>query len=250
MILEFDVGNSRAKYRLRDTNGHTLKSGSFLNSELGQLSMCDIWYEAEKAEELTAFNVSCVASGDIRSMLAEFAETLSVKPVFVEATAVCAGVTNSYKQPKKMGVDRWLAMIAAYREAQCAVCVVDCGTALTIDFVATKGQHLGGLILPGRDLLLSSLLRDTENVKFNAEGAGNMRLGRSTAEAVHNGVLYMLVGAIHEAIGRHQGVAESEHGGQLEVYLTGGGAMAIEPLLDCAVRIRPALVMDGLKYAV
>ncbi|MBI5450466.1 MAG: type III pantothenate kinase, partial [Gammaproteobacteria bacterium] len=73
----------------------------------------------------------------------------------VQSQAQGFGVTSGYQQPATLGVDRWLAMIAA-RDYGEEVCIYDCGTALTID-VLIQGRHQGGLIFPGSRLLQRSL---------------------------------------------------------------------------------------------
>ena len=59
------------------------------------------------------------------------------------------GLRNGYRDPAQLGVDRWLAMCAAWQQFPGSLCVVDAGTAVTIDVVAADGAHSGGLILPG-----------------------------------------------------------------------------------------------------
>ncbi|MFQ5687350.1 MAG: type III pantothenate kinase, partial [Candidatus Scalindua sp.] len=51
--------------------------------------------------------------------------------------------------PQKIGIDRVLNALAAYRRTKKATIVIDFGTAITIDVVSRKGEFLGGLILPG-----------------------------------------------------------------------------------------------------
>ncbi len=250
MILEFDAGNSRVKYRLRDGSAHILHRGACLNAELASLTIADVTggHISGRVEkpEVSHFRVSSVAGSEVCESLSILAETLGVSAEFAQTSAACAGVVNSYEQPEKMGVDRWLAMIAAFKESNGPVCVVDCGTALTVDFVSSAGLHLGGLIVPGADLLSAALLRDTENVHFDQRQAGVLALGRSTSEAVNNGVLYMLIGTIHESIERYN--AEYQEGRRLDIYLTGGTAPILEPLLKGSLKVRPELVLDGLQH--
>ena len=59
---------------------------------------------------------------------------------------------NGFKtlyNPVTLGVDRWLACLAAHRTYQQDVVVIDAGTAITLDIVTSNGIHLGGYIIPG-----------------------------------------------------------------------------------------------------
>jgi pantothenate kinase type III len=74
------------------------------------------------------------------------------------------GVRNAYPKHNKLGVDRWLAMLAAYHYYNAPVCIVSCGSALTLDIVDSQGQHLGGMIMPGLNLMQQALSRGTANL--------------------------------------------------------------------------------------
>ena len=66
----------------------------------------------------------------------------------VQTEAVGFGVVNGYSNPAQLGVDRWLAMIGARQRCVDACCIVDCGTAATVDVMSSNGEHVGGYILP------------------------------------------------------------------------------------------------------
>jgi len=155
------------------------------------------------------------------------------------------GVTNSYSVPSRMGVDRWLAMLAAFHDASGGVCVVDCGSALTLDLVAADGHHLGGYITPGLRLIEKSILVNTERAYLNERiSFSSLEPGRSTEQAVNNGLLLMLVGTIERAL--EQFTALEEH---FNIYLTGGDAELIAGMLSVGVILEQDLVLDGLRLA-
>ena len=73
-----------------------------------------------------------------------------VSAEYFKVQARCAGVTNSYTVPEKMGADRWLASIAAVNlYAGQELCIADCGSAINLEFITARGVHIGGYILPG-----------------------------------------------------------------------------------------------------
>lgn len=239
MILELDVGNTSVKWRERHASGALLAqrwAHDFVLSEPSVISSA-----FERAERI---RLSSVSDQQIGAALSKIAERCGIPIEFAKTSHHCAGLSNSYAEPAKMGVDRWLAMLAARQLAGTRpICVLDCGTSLTIDFVSKEGQHEGGLILPGRKLLLTSLAERTEKVLFDPdELAGSLDLGRSTEEAVHNGALHLLAGATLLALKTAGGEARG-------VYLAGGDGPWLKAGLGFPVEHVPDLVLDGLALA-
>lgn len=243
--LELDVGNSRVKWRLRNLADNSVGPVSFASHN-------DI--QTRQAELLAQFmDVSIIKAATVASSLfnplMELAEHLKLPIQFARTVQECAGVRNSYADPSFMGVDRWLAMIAAFNDVKDQagrdVCVIDCGTSLTIDFVSASGAHIGGLIMPGRCLILQSLQQNTEQVLFDPQSDSYaMALGKSTQEAVLNGVVHLLVGAVHQSLDQHLPQAAS-----CACYLAGGDAELLRQHLRVDVSVVPDLVLDGLRYS-
>ena len=140
-----------------------------------------------------------VYESELRSSIAA---RWDVEPWFARSSAAACGVTNSYTSPERMGVDRWLAMIAAWQQARGAVCVVDAGSALTIDFLDSHGVHTGGYILPGLRMMERALLEGTDRVRFGDAPRDCLAPGNSTETAVLNGLQLAQVGAVELALTR------------------------------------------------
>jgi type III pantothenate kinase len=156
------------------------------------------------------------------------------------------GVTNAYTQVRRMGVDRWVAMVGAWAEVGAACLVVDAGTAITLDAIDDKGRHLGGQIIAGVSTMadaLASATSDIPSVK-PASGRGEADLGmfaRNTAAAVREGAQNAVAGAIDRAIRTLQSNAYAP-----VVVLTGGDASRILNALCETPLHRPHLVLQGL----
>ena len=146
------------------------------------------------------------------------------------------GLHNSYSEPQRMGVDRWLAMIAAKYGCSEPCIVIDAGTALTIDVVTADGQHSGGYIVPGIELMQGALLRDTQRVRFSEQLDPTTVPGDSTAACVVAGAWASLLGAATLVTQRYP-----KH----RVVVTGGAGKHLLSLgLDG--QWRPDLVLEGL----
>lgn len=164
----------------------------------------------------------------------------------VATTSERLGVRCAYSDPSRLGVDRWVAVVAAYRAAGGAACVIDAGTAATFDAVDATGQHLGGLIVPGARLLTGALDSGTSDIGPTA-AAGNVPrgldlLGRSTEAAVSNGAWLALAAALDRAVA----AVANGLGARPPVFLTGGDASILSRWLETPVVVRADLVLEGL----
>src|SRR3989344_4397976 len=146
------------------------------------------------------------------------------------------GVKNLYRRPEQLGADRWAALIGARGLTRSAACVVDAGTAGTVDALSASGEFLGGAIFPGLRLLRDSLARGTEAIAVT-EGIAADSVGRSTEDAVAAGTLHGLAGAVERLIDNHRQAL----GEPMEIFLTGGDAPQLAALLRMKVTLIPDL---------
>lgn len=158
------------------------------------------------------------------------------------------GVSTRYLNPRLLGSDRWLALIAAREEFKNTLCVVDCGTAVTIDVVTADGMHIGGLITPGLKTARDSLGLKANNlplVENNTENNNNKSsfLAITTQEAILGGTLYQLSSYIERIVTE----IKEEFGENTQCIITGGDACQIQALTLHDFHYRETLVLDGLK---
>jgi type III pantothenate kinase len=246
-----DVGNTRIKWaradlgRLRE-RGHALHAGhaeAALDAFFAALGRAPI-------ERIVVANVGGQALAD--RLDAGAAGRFGVRPEHVETAAETLGVRCAYRDPSRLGVDRWVSVIAAHRAAAAQrdgprpACVISAGTALTFDAVDTRGQHLGGLILPGPRIAADALARSTRRIGETppaaSKPAGLGLLGQSTEDAVGFAVLL----APAAGFDRAAAMVERELGKRPVVYLAGGDAGLLRPWLETEVEVEADLVLKGL----
>ena len=239
MILELDVGNSRIKWRLVASDPlASIKEGHVPGFE-------DLQQLPELQTEISMARMCSVRRGDVNTKLEDWIEShYRVALLRAQVSRSCGGVTNQYADVSRLGIDRWLAMLAAFRRAGGACMVVDSGTAFTIDVVDAQGLHQGGYIIPGLRLMRSSLesttsIRLRKDYSAYAEG-----LGHSTDEAVFNGTVTALLATIRQQF------ESLRLGGAVKTYFAGGDAQLLHRLagLDDS-EIVTSLVFDGLDVA-
>lgn len=234
--LELDVGNTAIKWR-RVNGAELLGAGRLTGSVDGVAKLLNTGDRVVR--------VGSVTFAEREDRLKELLVESGVSCQFAVSQRSCAGVINSYDDVSEMGVDRWLAMVAAFRACGCACVIVDAGTALTIDIIGHGGQHYGGYILPGAPLVLKVLTEGTGRVRFGDEGRPSTAPGSNTGLCVHNGKWLGLVGAVIAALKE----AEKIVGNDYQVFITGGDGLTLKEMageIAEAWRYNENLVLDGL----
>ncbi len=233
MILLLDVGNTRIKWRLMQDH-RVVGEGFVLRAELSELPA-----RLGPGVDLQAVWVSSVAGPDMAEQIRQlFADRARLPIWFAGSSASVMGLRNSYADPSRMGVDRWLAMLAAWHPTQQPVCILDAGSALTIDFVDGGGAHVGGYIIPGLSLMERALLQDTDRVRFGDAARDRLDPGTSTESAVLNGLLLSQAGAVALALDRIEG--------EFDLVFTGGDGAALCAAVGRGGQFSENLVLDGL----
>jgi len=235
LCLQLDVGNSSAKWRLLESG--TLRArGRYRHGDADDreaLLSCthvveQIWISSVARPE---------AESDLEALLQQ---RWGVKPWFARTPARCLGLVNSYAEPSRMGVDRWLAMLGARARCSGRICLVDAGSALTIDLVSASGRHEGGYIIPGPALMERALLLDTDRVRFEEAVAYRLQPGTSTAEAVRHGISLAQTGALLMALRQAADPVPS-------LFFCGGAGETLMQLLGAGGELVPDLVFEGLE---
>ena len=158
---------------------------------------------------------------------------------FAKSQVSQKGLSNSYEDVHKMGVDRWLAMLAAWNKApDHAHIVIDAGTAITLDLIDEFGRHVGGYICPGFNLMKGSLLSGTKRVLAEDDWQLGRAPGSSTQGCVDHGVQDMVACWLEH----HRALQPNA-----QVWVTGGDGQRLVSLLAETVQFEADLVLDGLQ---
>ena len=245
-LLLVDIGNSRVKWARLD--GDVL--GEQRAAEHAGWSSAE-WRAALFAEggvrRVVAASVAGGASLAALDAAARDATGAGVERVTTERAA--AGVVNGYADPALLGVDRWLAAIGAYRRVRGPCVVADIGTAATIDFVDGDGRHRGGYIVPGPDLMVASLLRNTsdlESFRATSPPGGTTGFADNTRDAIERGCRVALAAWIERCVADATQLA----GEPSRLLVTGGAGAGLLPELRVAAEAVPDLVLRGLAEVV
>ena len=229
MWLAVDCGNSRIKWALVK-NGAPEAVNAVSAARLGALRRA-----ARRASEAWVSHVGgAVSRRDLRAAL-RGCPAIN----FVKSAARGGGVINSYRPPESLGVDRWLALVAA-RPLQRDLIIITAGTAATIDALRADGVFLGGAILPGMRMMHGALAAGAALSAPDApEKCGVFSAPpQTTAEAVRTGAVWAAAGTAK--------MFRKHCLGGARFLVSGGDAEQILPWLPKSATHVPHLPIRGL----
>lgn len=244
--LLLDVGNSRLKWGIAE-RGELVRTGHIAQQKIRDQGLGVLTKRLPR--HVDAVMASNVAGPTYATRLAGLVHAHCDRDLHFAKTARAAfGVTSSYAQPRRMGVDRWVAMIGARAEFSSACVIVDAGTAVTIDALDKSGRHLGGQILPGVRLMAQALHSETSDLPLatsprGADYHGLSMFASTTRDAISSGALNAVTGAVERAVRTLRSKAYRPR-----LVLTGGDASRILQALDGKPVHRPHLVLQGLLH--
>ncbi len=240
MRLLLDIGNSVLKWALADGPALQVR-GRFVHRDTDLLACADQhWLQLQRPQAVVVANVAGPA---VAARLGEwFGLHWGIEPRFLVPQAAACGVTSGYRDPGRLGIDRWAALVAARAITREAVCVIDCGTAITLDLMDSRGVHRGGLIVPGIAMMQQALRRNTAGLDVPGAGGTTVLLALNTEDAIQGGSVYAAAAAVEQIARRMVATCD----GPVSILLSGGDAERIVPLLGIAAELYPELVLQGL----
>lgn len=237
--LWLDLGNTRLKYWVSNPEQQIIEQGA----ELHLQSPIDLLLGLSqhfKSLNISSIGISSVLDNSTNQRLKKILNRLNAPIYFAEVQAQYAGLITGYDQPKQLGIDRWLQVLAMTRSPD-KYCIIGCGTALTIDLL-DHYQHQGGYILPSLYLQHDALTQGTKGIKIPEQAFENLVAGRNTSDAVHHGILLGLLGAIRYTLTLHP---------DYQLIFTGGDALLFMQFLqEYQPRQEADLLLTGLQYYV
>jgi len=239
LIFLVDIGNTRIKWGnlIRDKVA-SLGIASYDVLDLSKL-LDEHWHALSPPSRIM---VSNVAGAQVANVLSTWtAKIWQIEPEFVAVQSKGFGVTNGYREHQHLGVDRWVALIGAWHRFKAPTCIIDCGTAITIDALSGRGEHLGGLIIPGLTMMQLALTERTHGISGKMKGSIS-RLARDTHDGIASGCYYAVVAFINRIVAD----LASDLGTGLRCIITGGSAEALVPLLGNTFIYDRDLVLNGL----
>lgn len=250
MQLLIDAGNTRIKWAVSALSsavgaGSWLFSGSVSHQEFSQQPAP--WHNHVHAIERAL--VSNVAGQALQQKISTVLAQQQISVEWFVAQASLAGITNYYQEPERLGSDRFAAAIGAralFPDQN--LIIATCGTATTIDAVRRCGDFIGGMIVPGLQLMAQSLALNTAQLPHvQGESFGAAHFADHTQAAILSGCLAAQVGAIEHAVHDFSHIINADQPELPLCILSGGAARFLVPSLKIPHRMVDNLVLTGLQ---
>jgi type III pantothenate kinase len=230
----FDLGNTRLKCAPLIEG----RAGDVIALPHRETDLADALAEALPPRIDVAY-VASVANESLRVAVLE-ALAQRVRRISLARTQVAfEDFRIAYMQPHKLGVDRFLAMLAAHARGDGSVLLCGVGTALTIDLIDAQGRHLGGRIAPSPTLMREAL--HARAPQLPVEGGQYADFATDTEDALASGC----DGAALALVESSREAAHRLLGQRPKLLVHGGGADGLMEGLPDATRAA-SLVLEGL----
>ncbi|MFZ4516012.1 MAG: type III pantothenate kinase [Acidimicrobiia bacterium] len=246
MLVAVDVGNTQTvvglfvadtlqnHWRIATNAERTSDEYALLLQQFLGLANTDV-------QALTGVAISSVVPR-VTAALREMCDRYVQAPALVIEPGVRTGMPIVYDNPREVGADRIANAVAAYERFGGPTIVVDFGTATTVDAVSTKGEYLGGAIVPGIEISLDALFGRAAALRRVELVPPKHVIGKSTVESIQAGAVYGFSGQVDAIVDRFR--AEL---GTATVVATGGLAGLMLPFSRTMQHHEPWLTLEGLR---
>jgi len=233
-----DLGNTRLKWARVDAleRGDTHALAHDGTVDAGSL---DAAFAAIRAGDHAW--IASVASSALTAAVEAALHRCGATVVRATTQPACAGVRIAYADPSRLGVDRFLALLAAHARGQGAWLVVGVGTALTIDLLDANGVHHGGLIAPSPTLMREALAQRAPHLPV--DGGEVVDFASDTTDALASGAIL----SARALVARSLRAARRRLDATPALLIAGGGAQALCAGWRVPAERVPDLVLRGLQ---
>ena len=233
-----DLGNSRLKCARLDARGDAGEVLAFDHADPAFVDTVISRLGPARADD-TAWLAS-VAPASLAASLESALLAAGFKVHRVRTQAACGRLRIAYARPESLGVDRFLALLAASGRSDGPWLLVSAGSAITLDLLAADGTHLGGAIAPTPEAMRAALAARFAQLDVDAGTATDF--AADTADAIATGCEGAAVGLVERSLR----AAHRRLGAMPTLLVAGGGAGLLAAIEHSPVVLQPTLVIDGL----
>lgn len=168
---------------------------------------------------------------------------LGIEP-FIAAPGSKSGIRIKYQDPRTLGADRLVSLVAAKAKYGPPLIVIDLGTATTFNVLDTNGDFIGGAIAPGMNMAAEALHQFTAKLPRIEIAAPPHALATNTQDALRSGIFFGYVGLVEGMLARLQNEMQ---GAKPRIIATGGMSHILAPYCPAIEIVDGNLGLDGLR---
>ena len=249
MLLVIDVGNTNTVIGVydRDELQKSWRIRTVRDNTADEFNILARALFADKGIPLTAISkvvISSVVPSAVRILNGFCERYLKLSPIWIQPSSVKKLMPILYSNPNEVGADRIVNAVAAYEKYQCALIIIDFGTATTFDVITGKGEYLGGAITPGVMISSEALFQRASRLpRVEIFQAPEKIIGRDTIESMQSGIIFGNAAMVDGMVAR----MKKELGEEAKIIATGGLAPLIAELSQAIEAVDQDLTLDGLR---
>jgi type III pantothenate kinase len=239
--LLVDVGNSRIKWVLATDSTWTPGSPFPTHDTPLAAALDGHWSTLQRPEAVVVSNVA--GPGIAENIDSWVGRHWGIPVHYARSEARHGPVINGYSNPEKLGVDRWLGLLGLQAGYALPACLVDCGTAITLDLLDGQARHRGGLVAPGLTSMRRSLQASAHGLDVSEVSVVAAELGHDTAGCIQAGCLMASAGLIEKTLTQWP----NDLNEPVKLVLAGGDANLIGTHLSIPFLLNHDIVLRGLS---
>ena len=234
-----DFGHTNYKLALiQDGNIFSVQKNSYENiSELNNLSAIVKKFNCEK---VVCCNV--LKETDLQLIMNELPSDLKEIIKFINSEDCNKYISLAYKNNlNNLGVDRALNLVGASVKTNKDIIVIDAGTATTIDYLDSSKNHIGGIILPSKELI-DSIFMEMLDFDFSNDELTEGIFSSNTRSSIENGSTISAYHSINNILDK---MIESRNITP-DIFVTGGNSKCILDNCNYPIIHVESLLFEGV----
>jgi type III pantothenate kinase len=243
-LIIVDIGNTNTRIAVIEHQEIHEKISFPTSDHKSHEAQIKLFYESLSAQKIRPIVICSVVPETANRLMSSCELSLDIHPLLI-GKDIPLPLSLDLKNTKTVGADRVVSAGMAYSKIEKCVAVASFGTAITVDCVSDEGVFLGGTIFPGLQLSAKALSENTAQLPLVSLEISEGPFGKTTEEAIANGIIFSTVGALREIVERFA----TALGKWPEVIVTGGDASLIAAHCDFIHAIVPDLLLLGIESA-
>ena len=230
------VSMTRRHWRLTTYNNRTA-------DETGMLIRSLFDYSEVSVQDVESVIISSVVPNIMYSLTNGIRKYLHIHPMIVGA-GMKTGINLLMENPKEMGADRIVNLVAAFEIYGGPALVIDYSTATIFDVVGRNGEFITGLTAPGLEICAEALYQRAAQLPKIEIKCPKSIVVKNTVDSLQAGIV---IGHIGETIYIINELKRRLREPNLKVIATGGMARIIDEKEEIFDVVDPVLALKGLR---
>lgn len=248
MILAVDIGNTNIAMGILDGDkiigNFRLTTKTPRTSDEYGICISTLLFKSNiSANEIEDVIISSVVPKIMYSFTNCIKKYLNKVPIII-SSGIKTGISIKTDNPKEVGADRIVNVVAAYFTYNKSCIIVDFGTATTFDYVSKNGEFTYTVISPGLEISAQALYNQTAKLPEIEIKKPNSILCKNTISGMQAGVVYGYIGQVEYIIKK---MKEELNDPDAYVIATGGLGRVIYNATDSIDLYDPDIAYKGIK---